>query len=127
MSRCYRMVLNIENVAEEKIDPILEAIDQEEDWDHDNPEVTVGYTDIHLEGIVYINNSTSEKDYARSLAQTIWQANACFCPVDVAAFSLDDPPSSWHSFDEEDWQQIKEEERKTAKTSVESPPKLRKE
>lgn len=109
MSRCYRVILDITNVPETKVDPVLESIEEEWEWDEDGYEqVTDGKADIHRQGVSYLGGGTSEEEFAKSLALSIWRANEGYCHIDVAAFSLDDPSYS-HCFDEEEWRQSEEE------------------
>lgn len=108
MSRCYRMILDITDVREAKVDLILEAIEEHWVWDEDGYEqLTDGKADIHRQGVSYLGGGRSEEEFARSLALSIWQANEGFCDISVAVFSLDDPTYGY-SFSEEHWREARE-------------------
>jgi len=103
MSRYYEMRVLVKGHPEEKQDDIDTAIQaiwgMQDGWEEDGGYLWTG------EGS--LGAGVGDAEFARRIRSAVWEANGAFCEVEVRCIYLDDPPTTYHTFNEEDYEKWK--------------------
>ncbi len=104
MSMFFRLDVEINGHAEDRIDAIKNAANGEwefDDWDeHQGTLIVSGYD--YLGG-----GEESKKKFAKFFTNAVWRANGKFCNVVIHATCLDYLPYETYSLDEGDFERLK--------------------
>lgn len=104
MSRHYEMhvlVKGFDKTREDDIDTAIQDVwGMQDSWDEDGGHLWSG------DGT--LGQGMLEEEFARRMRNAVWEANGAFCEVEVRCIYLDDPPTSYHVFNEEDYKKWKE-------------------
>jgi hypothetical protein len=97
MSRRFEMHILVKNFKDE--DAVREAIEREwnitDDWPEDGGVTFMG--EGNLVG------GEGDDEFARRVRNAIWEANGEYCDVEIKSIYLDDPPTEYFTFGEEDY------------------------
>ena len=103
MSRHYEMHITVRGFQKEKEADITAAIENEwnitDSWAE--PDGTTYFGEGSLVG------GEGEAEFSRRIRNAVWEANDVYCEVEVKCIYLDDPPTEFYTFDEEDYDKWK--------------------
>ena len=100
MSRYYEMTVYIKGFVPKRADAIIEAAQQEWDFDREDfDRFAVGTTNktLYCTGRSSLCGGESEKEFTLRLAKEIWRANGGYCGVTVKATFLEELPYEEYS------------------------------
>jgi hypothetical protein len=107
------MIVTISGLNSERKEQIIEAANQEWEFDDWYQERTI--VSATAEGHLY--GGEGEEEFTERLSKTIWKANGAFCPVSVQATYLDALPVEEHELTEEDYNNMSDEFRREVMAS----------
>ena len=113
MSRWYEMNVRIVGFDTSKEHDIQDAAGEEWNFDDYNwhthkPEK--GPITMSGGGQSSLCGGESEDEFSKRFIEAVWKANKGYCVVEVNATYLEDLPSEFYTFDEDDYQRFIEEE-----------------
>ena len=106
MSSRFRINLSISKLKKEEINKIDNLVKKMWDWEDVFSYVDKRNRNIHASGEGSFNSCLTDEEFARELAESVWKKIKRFVPVNVTATCLENLPYEEYDFDEdryEDW------------------------
>ena len=102
MSRHYEMHILVKGFKDET--EITMAVEDEwniaDSWEEDSGVLFMGEGNLTA--------GEGEEEFARRVRNAVWKANGEYCEVEIKCIYLDDPPTTYHTFNEEDYKKWRE-------------------
>lgn len=100
MSRLYEITVRVSGHHPFEVENIKDAV--EEEWGLED-EWKEGDEHVFFAGQGSLGGGETEAEFSRRVAQAVWDTVNKFCKVEVQCSYIEDPPTEYYSFDEDDY------------------------
>ena len=109
MSRLYRMNVQVLGYDTEKAEAVVDACNEEWDFDMEVPEDSQAHASLEGTGEGWLCGGESEEEFAQQLSKAVWKANGGFCEVYIRCYDLENIPCESYEYDEETFKEMTSE------------------
>ena len=100
------MQLRVEDLTEEQIDAVAEAIVPLWNWDEDSQFVDTNSNQFSISGTSNLCGGESEQEFADRLSHAVWGALGEYHPIEITATYLENLPYETYTRSEDDYNEF---------------------